>query len=275
MRNSKIKYSLLTPHAGAEIHDIDLASGLTDEEFYSIYRILLKYKVIFFRDQNLDRQQHLSFSKLFGTPEISTYLHLENFPEITPVYYEPGTKLETNIWHSDASFMGNPTSFVVLKAVDIPKTGGDTLFSNMAEAYKQQRPEIKSRIRNRYAYHYANKMVNREKNRVFFDQCERDFPKILHPIVWDHPETGEEILYVNDMYTSEIVDTEEESRYLLDYLISQARVPEYQVRFRWSPNAIVVWDNRSTQHYACSDYGQSIRRLERIGIAGTSTLSDP
>jgi len=105
------------------------------------------------------------------------------------------------------------------------------------------------------------------------------FPDAEHPVVRTHPETGEKVLFVNsfathftNFHTSENVrygqDYSPGASQLLNYLISRAAIPEYQVRWRWRPNSVAIWDNRCTQHYAVMDYWPAVRKMERAGIIG-------
>jgi taurine dioxygenase len=95
------------------------------------------------------------------------------------------------------------------------------------------------------------------------------FPPAEHPVVRTHPETGRRTLYVNEIFTSHIVGLDlSESDELLAHLCAQARVPEYQCRFHWTPGAIAFWDNRATQHYAVSDYWPAARVMERVTVIG-------
>jgi taurine dioxygenase len=109
----------------------------------------------------------------------------------------------------------------------------------------------------------------------------QQYPDAEHPVVRTHPETGERILNVNS-FTTHFTNYHQPNRVrvgqdftagsaqLLQYLVSQAMIPEYQVRFRWAPNSIAIWDNRSTQHYAVMDYPPCHRKMERAGIMGDS-----
>ena len=96
-----------------------------------------------------------------------------------------------------------------------------------------------------------------------------EFPDVEHPVVRTHPETGRETLFVNRIFTSHIVGLEPEASHrLLERLYAQAAVPEYQCRFHWTADAVAFWDNRSVQHYACSDYWPQRRVMERVTIVG-------
>jgi taurine dioxygenase len=96
-----------------------------------------------------------------------------------------------------------------------------------------------------------------------------EYPPVEHPVVRTHPETGRKTLYVNAFFAEQIVGLEpEESDRLLDRLCMQAMHPEWQVRLRWEPGTVAFWDNRSTQHYASSDYFPQRRVMERVAIKG-------
>ncbi len=95
------------------------------------------------------------------------------------------------------------------------------------------------------------------------------YPPVEHPVVRTHPETGRKTLFVNAFFTERIVGLDhDESEVLLDRLCQQAMHPEWQVRLRWEPGTVAFWDNRSTQHYATSDYYPQRRVMERVAIEG-------
>jgi len=151
----------------------------------------------------------------------------------------------------------------------IPEIGGDTLWSDAAAAYAGLPDEVQSRIAGRTATHdllfdFSDRIAPERRAAVA-----EEFPPQHHPIVRVHPETGEQVLFVNASFTSRIDGMDEvESAELLGYLLDRFKVPEYQVRFRWSPNAVVIWDNHATQRYPVADYWPAHRRMERVTIRG-------
>ena len=180
---------------------------------------------------------------------------------------------------SDATWRDMPPMGCVLRCIECPPVGGDTMWANMALAYENLPAEIKTKIADLRARHSIEASFGAampvEKRLALHAQ----FPDAEHPVVRTHPETGEKILFVN-AFTTHFTNfhTAQNVRYgqdythggsdLLRYLVSQASIPEYQVRFRWKPNSMAMWDNRSTQHYAVMDYPPCHRKMERAGIMG-------
>ena len=167
----------------------------------------------------------------------------------------------------------------VLRCVETPAVGGDTIWVNMAEAYRRLPESVRSRIaglRARHSIEASFGAMRPDSERL---RLHEQFPDAEHPVVRTHPETGEKVLFVN-AFTTHFVNyhTPENVRFgidyapgaseLLNYLVRQASVPEYQVRWRWSENSFAIWDNRCTQHYAVQDYFPDVRKMERAGIIG-------
>jgi len=165
--------------------------------------------------------------------------------------------------------MENPSMGAVLRAIEIPDVGGDTLFADMAAAYDGLPEGIKKDIDGLVAVHDGKKTPDeKDYDAEWYQSHTSKFPSAEHPIVTIHPESGRKILYVNSRYTTAIKGLSKQTgAELLTYLCSRAAIPEYQVRFKWRVGSIAFWDNRSTQHYASADYGSAARRMERIGIA--------
>lgn len=167
----------------------------------------------------------------------------------------------------------------ILRCVESPAVGGDTIWVDMVAAYEGLPTEIKARIAGLRARHSIEASFGAAMPIADRHRLHERFPDAEHPVVRTHPETGEKALFVN-AFTTHFVNfhTPENVRFgldyapgaaaLLSYLISQATVPEYQVRWRWTPNSVAIWDNRSTQHYAVQDYWPAVRRMERAGIVG-------
>jgi taurine dioxygenase len=167
----------------------------------------------------------------------------------------------------------------VLRCVECPDIGGDTMWANMALAYEKLPDEIKCKIANLVASHSIEASFGAAMPAEKRLALKAQFPDAEHPVVRTHPETGEKTLFVNAFATHFVnFHTPANVRYgqdavpgaanLLNYLISQAYIPEYQVRWRWKKNSVAIWDNRSTQHYAVMDYPPCHRKMERAGIVG-------
>jgi taurine dioxygenase len=254
---------------GAQIDGVDLGN-LDDETFEEIHRAWLAYKVVFFDDQNISAKQQLAFAGRFGELESHPFID-QNKDQEKIVRFEKGEDLSgyENLWHSDVSWREVPALGSVLRAIEVPSRGGDTLFADMVAAYEGLDDEMKERIDGLRAVHDFTHSFGRMLDAETLAERQRQFPPAKHPIVRTHPETGRKILYVNSIFVSHIDGIDpDESAYLIDVLCRQATVPEYQCRFRWRAGSVAFWDNRAVQHYASSDYWPHRRVMERVAIIG-------
>ena len=265
---SNITVSPLTPAIGAEIENIDLRQ-VSSDDIADIRAALLEHKVVFFRDQTLTQAEHISFAREFGDLEIHPATpKSQSNPEVLHIAHGPESKGKENFWHSDVTWREKPSLGSILKAVEVPAVGGDTLFANMVMAYELLPDDVKEMITGRVAVHDIARVFAGRLNKSAEELRER-YPPMEHPIVRTHPETGESVLYVNTAFTSHIKDMEEsDSVRLLRKLYRTAANPEIQCRFRWQPGSLAFWDNRASQHFASSDYFPQVRKMERVTIAG-------
>jgi alpha-ketoglutarate-dependent taurine dioxygenase len=277
--STSLKVTPQQPRIGAEISGIDLREPLTRELRDELRALLLKYKVLFFRDQPINRQQHIAFGKQFGDLDVHPIVQATEEPTIQPIsasqfrrrYSGSGGRENryTNRWHTDETFRAVPPLASILRAVELPELGGDTVFADAGAAYDGLSEEVKKRIANLRAIHSSAYGFGWYNNLERKAAIERDFPPVEHPLVRIHPETGAKILFVNSVFTSHLVGLEKsESDALLAHLLSQFTLPEYQVRFKWRLGSLAFWDNRATQHYGVWDFGDATRELERVTIKG-------
>lgn len=263
-----IDVSPLTPSIGAVIGGVDLRD-ITTQKIAQIRAALLEHKVIFFRNQTLSQEQHIAFAGQFGSLEIhpATPKSQQN-PEVLHIAHGPDSRGQENFWHSDVTWRLEPSLGSILKAVEVPSVGGDTLFANMEQAYRELPDTVKEAIDGRVAIHDIARVFANRLNKSA-DELRERYPPVEHPIVRTHPETGESILYVNTAFTSHIKDMDgDESQSLLKRLYRTASNPELQCRFRWEVGSLAFWDNRACQHFASSDYFPQVRRMERVTVAG-------
>ncbi|QBR01769.1 TauD/TfdA dioxygenase family protein [Paraburkholderia pallida] len=273
----------LTCAIGAELVGVHLGDAVHDEGlFEAIKAALLEHKVLFLRDQKITRAEHVAFARRFGELEDHPVAgsHPEH-PGLVQIYKtpeQPNDRYE-NAWHTDATWRAAPPMGAVLRCVECPPVGGDTMWANMVLAYENLPQHVKDEIADLRASHSIQASFGAvmpiEKRLALKAQ----YPDAEHPVVRTHPETGKKVLFVNG-FTTHFVNyhTPARVRYgqdgnpgaaqLLQYLISQAYIPEYQVRWRWRPDSVAIWDNRSTQHYAVMDYPPCHRKMERAGIIG-------
>jgi taurine dioxygenase len=259
----------LTPVIGAELLGIDLAQPLSDAVIGEVRRALLQYKVIFFRDQSITRAQHIAFARRFGELEIHPATPKDQDDrEVLRIEHGPGNKGRENNWHSDVTWREKPSLGSILRAIEVPPVGGDTLFSDMVAAYEGLSPEMQRFAASLTAVHDIARVFGKRLGKSA-EELHAQYPPMQHPVIRTHPETGKQLIYVNTGFTSRIEGlSKTESDWLLDHLYKQAAIPEYQCRFRWAPGSIAFWDNRACQHYAASDYYPAVRIMERVTVAG-------
>ena len=271
---SSFRAQPMTPTIGVELLDCDL-NRFDATMIEEIRAALLKYRVVFFREQDLSQEAHIEFARQFGDLEIhpATPKDQEN-PEVLRIAHGPKSRGSENMWHSDVTWREAPSLGSILRAVELPAVGGDTLFANMVLAYERLSDEIKEKIEPLFASHDIARVFARRLGKKA-EELHDKYPPMVHPVVRTHPETKERLIYVNGAFTDHIVDMDpEESRALLDTLYKTAWNPELQCRFRWEKGSMAFWDNRACQHFAASDYFPEVRVMERVTIAGDRPYFD-
>ncbi|MEG0200016.1 MAG: TauD/TfdA family dioxygenase [Comamonas sp.] len=276
----------LTCALGAELLGVQLADAVHDDELFSEIRTqLLKHKVLFLREQNISPAEHVAFARHFGELEDHPVVGSDpEHPGLVQIYKTPDKPVDRyeNSWHCDATWREIPPMGCVLRCIECPPVGGDTMWANMALAYQmlpQHIKEVIAPLRARHSIECTFGAAMPLEKRL---ALKAQYPDAEHPVVRTHPETGEKILFVSgftthftNFHTPSNVrvgqDFTQGGSSLLQYLINQASIPEYQVRWRWEPNSIAIWDNRATQHYAVMDYPACHRKMDRAGIIGTPT----
>ena len=268
----------VAPTIGAEVEGVSLAEPLDDELRDELNRALLEWKVLFFRDQHLTRAQQAAFARHWGELEQHPFASRtasfadrqpSDAPDVVRLEKDAMAKGRENLWHTDVTWRECPSLGAVLRAIEVPPVGGDTLWADMGAAYDLLPEALKERIDGLVAVHDWIDTFGRAMDPATRDALRPHFPAVEHPVVRTHPETGRRTLFVNVAFTQHVVGLDpDESAALLEHLYRQAAYPEYQCRFRWSPGDVAFWDNRATQHYAASDYFPHRRIMERVSIAG-------
>jgi alpha-ketoglutarate-dependent sulfate ester dioxygenase len=257
----------LEPSIGAEIHGIVLAQPISDATRDEIKQIILQYKVVFFRDQQLNEDSQAAFASRFG--KLYTHPNTSRSEKIASIHkiqaadfakYDRARDDKTVEagYHSDTSWRLVPTWGAVLRAVHLPEVGGDTIWVDAGAAYDGLSDELKARLEGLHVTHDFRTALNR---------VGLDYPIVAHPVVRTHRETGKKILWVNFTQRPYLLGLElAESRQLLAQVLAAYQKPEYQVRFSWRPGSVAFWDNRAAVHYAVRNYGDFPRVLERVLI---------
>jgi len=264
----------LSPTIGAVIGGVSLAAPVDAALRDELNRALLEWKVLFFRGQDITREQHAAFASLWGPLERHPFVKLhvaqpDDAPAVLRLEKNATVPGVENVWHSDVTWREQPSLGSVLRAVEVPPLGGDTLWADMGAAYDLLSARLRAEIDELVAVHDWVDTFGRGMDDATREALRPDFPPMQHPVVRTHPETGRRTLYVNGAFTQSVVGLEPEaSDALLARLYAQDSYPEVQCRFRWQPGDVAFWDNRSTQHYATSDYYPQRRVKERITIVG-------
>jgi taurine dioxygenase len=254
----------LTPSLGAEVRGVDLAN-LEPGGFEAIRAAFLEHHVLAFRDQKLTPEQQIAFGRRFGTLHVHPIVpHLDGHPEILPIVNLGKRRTVTETWHSDVSFERTPPMASGLYAIELPPVGGDTLFANQHLAWERLSEGMQALLAKLRAVHTgAGLGAALGKGEAWREHGQS------HPVVRTHPETGRRALYVNPAFTAAFEGmTVAESQPLLRFLYEAGHAPDLCYRHRWLPGDLVLWDNRSVQHYAVHDHGDAPRTLHRVTVIG-------
>ncbi|GAA2283266.1 taurine dioxygenase [Streptomyces ruber] len=278
-------------HIGAEIHGVDLAAGPDDGTVAGIRAALLRWKVVFFRNQELDHAGHIAFARRLGEP-ITLRSRGSASPVDFPQVETTADRLELagrhgmphaewlerrrhstlRGWHADHTARIDPPALTILRAERVPPYGGDTTWSNLAAAYAGLSEPVRRfadglRAEHRLGVGY----LPRSGPDAYVRHLQDHQVASAHPVVRVHPESGERALYVNPYYVENIIGVSRaENRLLLEMFVEQVTRPEYTVRFRWEPGSVALWDNRSTIHLAPGDAAHldHPRIMHRVMTAG-------
>ena len=272
-----IRFRRISNALGAEIEGVDLTQPVSDADFAEIHRIFLDHCIVLFRSQKLTREQHVAFSRRFGelddndrSPDTDP-----QFPELSIVTTRPqadGKPSESRytgqVWHSDLCFRLTPASGSLLRCVELPGVGGDTMFANMYMAYDSLSDGMKKMLAGLDGIHARQrKFTDLSPERAEFLKRQRP---VAQPAVRVHTETGRKALYVGDKVRQFVGLTPEESRPLLDFLARHSARPQFVYRHQWRQDDLVLWDNRCTMHLAVGDFDDTkIRHMERTTVKGT------
>lgn len=270
----RFEVSPVAPTIGAELSGLSL-EDVDDELFAELDRALLEWKVLIVRDQPIDVAAQgalalhwgpLTDDQLIPNPGTAAQTDAITFERNDTV-----VGLE-NMWHTDGTFRDYPPVCTILRAIEIPPVGGDTLFADMAAAWDNLDPDLQDRLTSLSARHDWSIGAYADKYGDELDELRAEIPPAIHPVARPHPRTGRLTLFVNAGFTTELVDRHgspvDDSNDLLNLLCRQAEIPEYHCRVRWAPNTVVIWDNQAVQHYGVNDYHPARRVMTRASVAG-------
>jgi taurine dioxygenase len=256
---NSIQVEQVTCTIGAELSNVNLgAAAEDDQQMAEIRALLLKHRVLFFRDQDITRAQHVAFARRFGELEDHPVVGSHpDYPGLVQIYKTPDSPPDRNenSWHTDATWREKPPLGCVLRCIECPPVGGDTMWANAYKAYDELSPAMKDFCEGLSALHDAHPHGNPEQMAV-------------HPVVRVHPVTKKKSLFVNEHFTRRIVElSHQESEALLAFLVRWIQSPRFTVRYHWTPGTIAMWDNRCTQHHVLNDF-EGERVIQRVTVMG-------
>lgn len=262
-----IDISPITGMFGAEITGVTLADEQPDEVIDAVQGALDKYRVLVFRDQHdLDARSYIRFASRFGAPETVPHPNLPDYKdedgEVLGVkvlesdaeeYRKHAMAWNLDSWHTDGAPRANRHWVSLLQAVDVPPYGRDTMFADMVTAYECLSEPMRQFLEGLTCSHS-------------WGPQKPEAEPVVHPMIIEHPRTGQKSLYVNKHYTRRVNELRyDESEALLRFLFEQAKIPQWQLRLRWEPGTVAMWDNEYTQHYLVFDRGYR-RMMHRIMV---------
>jgi len=274
-----IEFRPLSFALGAEVLGLSLQSPITDADWESVHQGFLQYGVLLIRGQSISREQHIAFSRRFGALDEHKSLPMDRdatFPELLMVTNDQksdgspsNSRYTGQMWHSDMSFTLAPALGSLLRAVEVPPVGGDTLFANMYVAYDALSQRMQEMIEGLNGIHHSERK-NSGLSASWEKENQRLNPPVAQPVVRIHPETQRKALYIGEKVKCFEGMTQEESQPLIDFLVRHATRPHFVYRHSWQAGDLLIWDNRCTSHLALGDYDPRYRRhLERTTVLGT------
>ncbi len=273
-QDTQISFTPLTGSFGAEVKGVDLAEPINEKALQVLKEAWIRYQVLFFRDQEITPDQQIGFARRFG--ELTTqgympkldgndYVWVQEYPAL----FSRGVNDIT--WHADSTFLEKPSKGSVLYALDVPESGGDTIWADMCAAYEALSDAMQTFLSGLTAMHdnmhkHLERLIE-QMGPERFAQMRHMMPPTAHPVVRTHPESGRKCLFVSELMTSHIVELNpEESRQILALLFEHSNRPEFQCRMRWKQGSVAFWDNRSTIHKGVFDFGDAHRLMHRVSI---------
>ncbi|MFF5366255.1 TauD/TfdA dioxygenase family protein [Streptomyces sp. NPDC013187] len=269
-----IEIHKVTANIGARVEGVDITKPLGQETYTALREALNAHKTLVFDAEGLDDAGQQAFARHFGdiTTAHPTVSAVNGAPNVLPVDSERGRA--ANNWHTDVTFVLNPPQASTLRSITVPPYGGETLIASSAAAYRSLPESLRNLADSLWAEHTNDYDYAVPDEEIDEEQAARraQFTSIkyrtVHPVVRVHPLTGERGLFIGGFAQRIVGLSPGESRKILDLLQAYVTRPENILRHRWSPNQLVLFDNRITQHYAIDNYDGLPRRLHRVTVAG-------
>ncbi|MEG0150501.1 MAG: TauD/TfdA family dioxygenase [Comamonas sp.] len=276
-----IRVAPQSAHIGALISGVVLERPLSAAEVHTVRSALLRWKVVFFRDQHLTHEQHLAFSRQFGELTLGhpVFGHVDGHPELYSIAKHRKANRHSGQaeqrpwtgWHADVTAAHNPPAASILRGVTIPPYGGDTQWTNLAAAYNALSAPLQAFLQTLRGEHRFSAPQGATASAEYLELVRNNTLVSEHPLITVHPETGEKVLYISPGFLKTVSGLNtRESRVLLEFLWEHAVSSEFTVRFKWEPGSLAFWDNRATAHVAPQDIFalEFDRQLYRCTLVG-------
>ncbi len=283
-----ISVESLHPALGAAIRGVDLRQPMDGETFRAVHHAWMKHLVVVFPDQPITDQEHVSFTRFFGEPEIfhQSIIRSRTAPEIfrvsnvddddnlMPPSHTTVQQLSlAQLWHTDSSYRAMPCIGSLLHGVEISRTGGETQFINMYMVYDELPDSLRTQIEGRRARHDFGNMHRLRDLKPLTEAEKAAMPPAWQPLVRRHPVTGRKSLYISPIY-NDAVDglNDDDARRLIDDLTEFAAQSRFMYKHRWSPHDVLMWDNRCTVHAVTPHDPTERRVMHRTTIVGDQAV---
>ncbi|HCZ9102412.1 TPA: TauD/TfdA family dioxygenase [Klebsiella michiganensis] len=257
----------LSPHFGLEIHGIKLCT-FDKMLFNKLKELLVEHQLLLIRNQSLTYEQYIKCASMLGQVTFYPFsLGLENHPEIVQIRKEPSQKNNfSGLWHVDSSYLDEPPDFTLLHAENTPPIGGDTVFSNTAQAFEALSPSLRETLETLKCL-YVSDLYNQDRTKHIANISQSKPLSAIHPAIITHPTNLKKAIYVNEEHTHSFIGmTRTESVGLISFLTSFIKRSEFTLRVSWEKGSLAIWDNRTTQHHAVNDYHGYLRVMNRITV---------
>jgi len=280
---SSLTIQPLGPAIGALVSGLQLANGVDDSVRDALQVALLKHHVLFFENQPINPLQQRALAARFGELHIHpVYPTAPGVPEIIVLDTSNDNPPDNDNWHTDVTFLAEPAMGAILSAQMLPAGGGDTLWASGIAAWEALSAPWQRMLEGLQAEHDflksfpAHRFARTPAERVQWEKARANHPPLLHPVVRTHPVSGRQGLFVNEGFTTRIVElSASESDAALRQLFAHHAKPEFTVRWRWKLGDVAFWDNRLTQHYATADYLPARRVRHRATSMGGAPFYRP
>lgn len=275
--SSLVQIRRLSLNVGAEVSGLDLRQPLDAAVRRQLYDALMQHLVLFFRDQDITPQDQVAFARGFGTLDMkgrAAFEKVEGLSELSSLENDAQRPPNIDHYHTDGIFGPTPEFASLLRAIEVPDLGGDTIFVSQYATYDALSDGMKQYLEGKVAVNdfmklhgSPQKAGNWERHGPEMEQNRQQYPPVRHPIVKTHPVTGRKHLYLSESFTTAVLGVPKvESDGILALLFRHCARPEFQYRFSWRKNSMAFWDNRAALHYAVADYWPKSRHMHRLTV---------